>query len=268
MSRNANPSTLGILLAQASEDCKRANIALLSMGDKCATCNHCGKQFRITSDSGKAKFCSRACARTAVGRVTMAKNRLVRPVTRLMENKCPSCGKPFKSWAASKRVYCSQACSVEPVLSKGHATKSANGSLINHNTFSTSVKGWRVIGKQRIFARSRWEANYGRYLEMLRANGDIISWEHEPETFWFTRIKRGCRSYKPDFRVTIKSKSPDLISSTEVEYHEVKGWMYPRAKTALKRMGIYHPTVRVILIDQHRYKALAKTCKNIIPGWE
>ena len=61
-----------------------------------------------------------------------------------------------------------------------------------HKKPSASWKaGWREIGGQRIYARSRWEANYARYLEWLRANGSIAKWEHEPETFWFEGIKRG-----------------------------------------------------------------------------
>ena len=39
-------------------------------------------------------------------------------------------------------------------------------------------------------------------LEWLKKNKQIKKWEHEPETFWFEGIMRGCRSYLPDFRVT------------------------------------------------------------------
>lgn len=112
-----------------------------------------------------------------------------------------------------------------------------------------------------VFFRSSWEANYARYLNFLiRHEGLIENWEYEPCTFWFEEIKRGCRSYKPDFRVTFKSG--------KIEYHEVKGWMYPRAKTALKRMRIYHPEIEMILIDQNSYKEISKKLKRIIPNWE
>ncbi len=62
--------------------------------------------------------------------------------------------------------------------------------------------GWRTVGDKPCYMRSRWENNYGCYLEFLRKNGSIANWEHEPKTFWFQGIKRGTCSYKPDFEVT------------------------------------------------------------------
>jgi hypothetical protein len=108
--------------------------------------------------------------------------------------------------------------------------------------------------------RSSWEANYARYLNFLKSTGKVQGWKYESKTFWFEKIKRGCRSWKPDFEV--------VLPSGEIEYHEVKGWMYPRSKTALKRMRIYHPDVGVVLIDQHRYRAISKSVCKIIPNWE
>ena len=120
--------------------------------------------------------------------------------------------------------------------------------------------GWQTIGGQRCYFRSRWEANYARYLEWLVQMGDIKSWEYEPKTFWFEGIKRGCRSYLPDFRV-------QTIPSGE-EYHEVKGWMDPKSKTKLKRMAKYYPEVKLILVDERAYRAIARSMKFIIKGWE
>lgn len=112
-----------------------------------------------------------------------------------------------------------------------------------------------------LFVRSSWEANYARYLNFLiETEGLILKWEYEPETFWFEAIKRGCRSYKPDFKVTFKNGT--------VEYHEVKGWLYPKAKTALNRMAKYHPSVKIVLIDAGRYKGIARSMRSIIPHWE
>ena len=58
--------------------------------------------------------------------------------------------------------------------------------------------------------------------------GEILKWEYEPETFWFEKIKRGVRTYTPDFKVTEKDGS--------IIFHEVKGYMDARSKTKLKRM--------------------------------
>jgi len=111
-----------------------------------------------------------------------------------------------------------------------------------------------------IFVRSSWEANYARYLTFLVGLGEIQGWEYEPETFEFDAIKRGTRSYTPDFKVT------NLDGA--VEYHEVKGWLDPKSNTKLKRMARYHPDITIILIDKEAYYAIRRECKNLVPNWE
>lgn len=120
--------------------------------------------------------------------------------------------------------------------------------------------GWRDFGGIRKYYRSRWEANYARYLQWLKEHGQIASWEHEPTTFWFAGIKRGCVSYLPDFRV--------IEMSGSVAYHEVKGWMDDRSKTKIKRMAKYHPTVKLIVIEAKAYKEIERKMAAIITGWE
>lgn len=136
----------------------------------------------------------------------------------------------------------------------------ANNTPPRQRIETTWKAGWREIGPQRIYARSRWEANIARMLEFRRISGDLISWEHEPVTFWFEKIKRGARSYKPDFRVIEKDKAPYFI--------EVKGWMDARSKTTLKRMKKYHPSVTVDVIDSKRYAVIKKQLQYVIEGWE
>jgi hypothetical protein len=138
-------------------------------------------------------------------------------------------------------------------MSKNRALHTAS------NCFSRVKRGLREdLG---MWLRSSWEANYARYLNFLiRHEGKIERWEYEAETFWFEEIKRGCRSYTPDFKVFLKDGN--------VEYHEVKGWFYQKSKTALKRMRIYHPSIQIVLIDQKRYYAIAKQCRSMIPNWE
>lgn len=120
--------------------------------------------------------------------------------------------------------------------------------------------GWREIGGVRKFYRSRWEANYARYLNWLQNRGDILDWKHEPETFWFEAIRRGVRSYLPDFRVW------ELDGSTKL--HEVKGWMDTRSKTTLKRMAKYHPGETVIVIAERQYREIERKLGGLIEGWE
>lgn len=119
---------------------------------------------------------------------------------------------------------------------------------------------WREIGGKKIYFRSRWEYNYACYLEWIKSLKTISSWEHEPKTFWFEGIKRGCLSYLPDFRV--------IWANGREEYHEVKGWMDARSKTKIERMGRYHPEVKLVVIDSKAYKEMKKRISMVVPGWE
>ena len=125
---------------------------------------------------------------------------------------------------------------------------------------TTWKQGWRTIGDKRIYYRSRWEANYGRYLEILKKNGQIKEWEHEPKTFWFENIKRGSVTYLPDFKVTNLDDTHYWV--------EVKGWMDARSKTKIKRFKKYFPQEKLVVIAAKEYNSLKKKVQRIIPGWE
>jgi Protein of unknown function (DUF1064) len=112
-----------------------------------------------------------------------------------------------------------------------------------------------------IFFRSAWEANYARYLNWLKVRGDIHEWQYEADVFWFEKIKRGVRSYKPDFKVWDRE-------GTAPYYIEVKGWMDARSATKIKRMRIYFPKVRLDVVNQRAYKEIADKLGRMIPGWE
>ncbi len=119
--------------------------------------------------------------------------------------------------------------------------------LSSKNTYSRCKRGKREdLGD--IFFRSKWEANYARYLNLLIEQKQIIKWEFEKETFEFKSIKRGCRFYTPDFKVYNNDGS--------VEYYEIKGWMDDKSRTKLKRMGIYYPNVKYRLIMQKEYEEI------------
>ena len=135
-------------------------------------------------------------------------------------------------------------------------TMHKNGTLYSNRKNCTWKQQWATVGGVRKYFRSQWELNYAYYLEWLKNNGQIASWEHEPETFWFEGVKRGCVSYLPDFKVTENDGS--------VSYHEVKGWMDDRSKTKIKRMAKYHPNVKLIVIDTKAYNSLAKDVRGLI----
>jgi hypothetical protein len=122
----------------------------------------------------------------------------------------------------------------------------------------TAVGKTETIGNKTRYWRSGWERKYAKFLQWSKERGDIKDWDFECETFWFLNIKRGTRSYLPDFRVITKNG--------EVEFHEVKGYMDAKSKTKLKRMAKYYPEVKLKVIDKKWFTA-NKNLALIIKGW-
>lgn len=177
------------------------------------------------------------------------------------EKNCVTCKKPFMPTSKSpNKTHCGIKCAtLDPEVNKRKiATLRANSFAIKTG-YTSCKRGWAEIGGKRIFFRSSWEENYARYLEWLKGLKEIQDWDHEPDTFWFDRIKRGVRSYLPDFKV--------ITTKGETEYHEVKGWMDSKSKTKIKRMAKYHPSVKMVIIDSNRYKALERTVSGLVPKW-
>jgi hypothetical protein len=106
--------------------------------------------------------------------------------------------------------------------------------------------GWKIIGEKSIYLRSTWELKYGRYLQFLKERGIIADWLYEPETFWFNEIKRGVRSYLPDFKVILPDGSH--------YWAEVKGYMDGKSKTKIKRFNKYYPKEELQVIDAKWFK--------------
>lgn len=135
------------------------------------------------------------------------------------------------------------------ITMKGLKTRQSNGNLINKRKASWKQQ-WAEIGGKRFYSRSSWEIKYAEILERQKSIGAIKDWEHEPTTFWFEKVKRGCRSYTPDFLV--------IHINGDIEYHEVKGWMDDRSKTKINRMRIYYPKIKLIVIDAKAYRNIIK----------
>lgn len=125
------------------------------------------------------------------------------------------------------------------------------------NNYSRAKSGTREdLG---FFVRSSWEANYARYLNFLIKNKEILRFEYESDTFIFNEIKRGTRSYTPDFKV--------FLSDGTFEYHEVKGWMDNKSRVKLERMARYYPDAKIVLIQKKEYKSIEKF-SSLIENWE
>ena len=118
----------------------------------------------------------------------------------------------------------------------------------NGSIYSRSTQGWYEISGNKYYFRSTWEVVVARYFEWLLINNKIKGWEYEPKTFWFHTIKRGVRSYLPDFKIT------NLDTSSE--YYEVKGYMDVKSKTKIKRLKKYYPDITLHVIDKDYYKTI------------
>lgn len=121
-----------------------------------------------------------------------------------------------------------------------------------------SKKGFVTVGGKRFFARSSYESNIAAYFQFLKEQGQIADWKHEPTTFWFEKIRRGVRSYLPDFLIT-------NIDGSEY-YAETKGFFDSKSKTKINRMRIYYPHIKLEIIDSARYKGIAKNA-SLYPEW-
>ena len=201
-------------------------------------CEVCGEKFKL-SKSRKARYCSKKCYGVVLSKKYMALRRRVI---------CANCGKIIYVKPSRTTKYCSRAC----------MTADMGAWLKVSGTSKKYAGGFRAdIG---IYVRSQWEANYARYLNWLKEMGEIYTWEYEPDTFEFEKIKRGTRFYTPDFKV--------WNTEDEYEYHEVKGYMDQKSKTRIKRMRKYYPGEPLIIIDTPAYNALARDVKGLVPNWE
>lgn len=122
-------------------------------------------------------------------------------------------------------------------------------------------EGIRRIANTNYFYRSKWEANYARYLQVLKTKGLILDWQFEPDKFYFNNAKgkQAVKAYVPDFKVFYKEGT--------FEYHEVKGYMDSKAKTKLKRFAEHNPTLNIKIIDKNWFKAFEQL-NHPIDGWE
>lgn len=111
-----------------------------------------------------------------------------------------------------------------------------------------------------VYWRSSWEANYARYLNVLKSRGILDSWEYESQRFVFKDSGDGIRSYRPDFKV----KYTDGCE----EFHEVKGWINTRSEAIAAKMSREYPDVVIKTIGPEQYHAIAKEFQGEISSWE
>ena len=264
----------------ANAICCSCKCAATMRGNRCkaervaVACQQCGKSKHVPRcHASRTKFCSIKCYskfielekslkhqlkkcvqsgkpsyRTFCSCKCYGKNRASKHVDKRPIHTCDACGKSYRMGAGSRGVVCSMKCwaSIQTQRVKG-------------KEHPTGLGGKRSdLGN--VYFRSRWEANWARYLNWLIEQRQIVKWEFEPDTFEFKDIKRGTRFYTPDFKV--------FKTNDQFIYQEVKGWMNTESATKLKRFKKRYPEYQIEIVDRARYRTIAKQLGRIIPSWE
>lgn len=163
-------------------------------------------------------------------------------------SQCVGCGKVYRARPGDRGLVCSMECwgKIKTKMFPGapHPTG----------------KGGKRDDLDGLYVRSRWEANWARYLNFLLKHGKILNWEYEPDTFEFHTIKKGTRFYTPDFKV--------FELNGKINYHEIKGYLDAAGQTKLTRMKRFYPNISLILIQKDEYRAVARKVAAMIPFWE
>lgn len=125
---------------------------------------------------------------------------------------------------------------------------------MNGKISSFSIRGDHkaIIGNKEYIFKSSWEVEIAKRLQSLVDQSYILEWKYESKHFNFDDMKRGTRSYCPDFEVVLTNK--------EYLYIEVKGWKMPMSMKRIEMFRKRYPKVRFYLIDEKEYgKIISKS---------
>jgi len=245
------------------------------------SCDYCNKEVYRTKSGivSKDVYCSRMCSSKSVGHKISIKLK-GRKLSEEHKKKLSEAHKGEKSYLWRGGTPKCKVCSIKIgykctycvkhkhlLWTKEHwqaqrikTSKALMGKMPKNmqreGKFNNISRGWYDINGKRIFFRSKWEVNYALYLDWLVKNNEIKNWEYEKDTFIFEKIKFGTRSYLPDFKV--------FSNDGSIDYHEIKGWMDKKSATKLKRMRIYYPKIKLIVVGKNEYKDLTKKIGRIV----
>jgi hypothetical protein len=261
------------------ENLKKAWAAKVKVEKIKLFCKLCNKEICIYPRNKKNNnFCSKRCSNKFNGYLVSAKRKGIK-LSEETKNKlkqysgtkssnwkggkpkCKYCGKTIqyesktcskckcKDWTPEHRKLISTATSIK-------LTGRMPLNIQRPGKFANVQRGYYDINGLNIFLRSKWEANYALYLDFLVKQKLILKWEYESDVFIFDKIKFGTRSYRPDFKI--------FNNNGSIEYHEIKGWMDKKSMTKIKRMEIYYPNIKLLVLRRKEYSEILKKLRGII----
>lgn len=131
--------------------------------------------------------------------------------------------------------------------------KQAQSDRLHDRQMNGKIRSFSIRGNHPIFInekeyvfKSSWEVEIAQRLQELFEHSLIQNWDYETKHFDFTDIKRGTRSYCPDFEITLNNGSNLYI--------EVKGWKMPNAMKRIEMFRERYPDVKFYLIDEKEYE--------------
>lgn len=218
-------------------------------------CKYCSTEFINTKHN---KFCSELCKEFYNVKDKIIFNKL---------QICLYCNKQI--YKKYKIKYCSHKCEglarrdngeldyfieagnqqrKKPISEETRQKMSIAASKRNANTQFTKGKGGyrEDIGH---YVRSRWEANYARYLKY-----NNIAYEYEKYRFTLKNNDRYI-TYTPDF------KCGDI-------FYEVKGWWNEKSLLIKRLMKEQYPDIKIKYINEKEYFSIKKLFFIKIPAWE
>jgi len=189
------------------------------------------------------RFCSQVCSNLGreitIGEI--AKRRGQPPVTLI----CAQCHTPFTLLAcfAKNRRFCSRKCWGDNRIGKPSQHVPGKQGSFGKGGFREDIG---------LYVRSRWEANYIRYL--IHTGHEF---KYEPKQFLITLPDGTQHSYTPDLLVD------------DHHYVEIKGWMRAdRRQAEVIKHAQSQINKPLTLLTQSGYKKLEQQFSNKIPDWE
>lgn len=226
--------------------------SLVKTGETCI-CPICSKSFVKSTTS--QKHCSPECTykkRKAVLRNGKTKG-WSKGIQYVKRNNCMQCGKEFYSPPCMKKrgglagQFCSNPC------------KGAYMCKNMHNYVNHKFKAGYRDDLPNMYFRSSWEANYARYLSLMKSQKMIKKWEHEKHSFEINVLGK-LKHYLPDFKV--------YHNDGTSEFHEVKGYYDERSKSKIEAFIKQYPQLKLKVITKTEYREMYKKYKDMIMFWE